>query len=126
MKIGIGTLLSCLTKSGRQKFTRELLNEYASPEAIQKYATDGVAVALDKGTAYMTEERTKQIARGCELGGALFNSVGKAINPDSESGTKVSEGEKQVILRDVSDITGIFLTQDFINGFIDKIVEKVP
>lgn len=118
--------LKVVTQAGRQSIVDELLQKELTQENCAIYAAKGVSAALDAGTARLSDERIKQIAEGCEAGGKLCAQLGRAINPDSEDGKKISEAEKQGIMVEIRPTIVGLISQDVLDDLRKKIVAKVP
>lgn len=119
-------IFKIFTRGGRQDLVRDIIKEYATPETIAGYAADGVAKCLEAGAAKLSDERVNQISVGCEYGGRFCANLAKAVNPNGDGGTQVTEEEKAAINEDITVVVEKFVTPEFLNGVVETIISKVP
>lgn len=118
--------LNFFTQAGRKNIVREFLKQMFTPEEIARLAAQGVSELLERGAGALSEERVASISRGCELGGTALANMAKAIAPDGDGGTTVTEAEREAIAADLNGAVKGLLTQEQLDAVVEKIVSKVP
>lgn len=101
------------------------IREYASVEAIKGYAVLGVNAAIDAAKDKANPETVEKWANGCEKGAKVFNTVAAAIKPSSEDGMNISAEEGKQIVDNIEEACGVLVSQEFIDGVIEKAESKV-
>lgn len=118
--------LNFFTRAGRQNIVRPFLKQMFTPDEIARMAAQGVSELLERGAGALSEERVASISRGCELGGTALANMAKAVSPDGDGGTTVTESEREAIAADLNGAVKGLLTQEQLDAVVEIIVSKVP
>lgn len=114
-------IFKVLTKSGRQELVREAAVQIITRENISALAAQGVNALLQKACAGIDDAKMQAICGYCTEGADLFSVVSKAA-----ADKVISTEEAKDICARVQNLTGLVITQETLDGIIDRIVSKVP
>ena len=110
--------LKIITRGGRQDLAKELLKEYLTPEAVTKWAADGVNSLLKR---ISDKDRLETIGANVAKASTLVGALGDAVKD-----SKVTPEEAANISAHVTDLVGSAITLEQIDALIARIVKFVP
>lgn len=109
------------TKAGRQSLVRDAAKEYLTPTKVAQLTSDGVNRLLKSACEGIPDEKMEAVCNRCEEGAALFGAISAAVKDKV-----LTEKEASDICSRVWKLTGAVVTEEAVNGAIDKIVALVP
>ena len=114
-------ILKLCTKKGRQSLVREAAKEYLTPVKVAQIASDGVNKLLASACKGISDEKMEAVCNRCTEGAALFGTISDAVKDKV-----VTEDEAHKICTRVLSLTGSIVTEETLNGVVDKLVSLVP
>lgn len=96
------------------------IRTYTNVQAIQGYAVMGANTAIAAVKDKVDEETATKWCNGCEKGSKALSTIAKAVNPSGEGGMNITDDEGEAIVSDLKEACGSLITQEWIDGMIDR------